>query len=123
NPMEIDPRKVFERLFGQGGSMAQRLARQAEDRSILDGIVSQAGELAGVLGPSDRQKLDDYLESVREIERRLQQAENRIAQNADLVLPEAPAGIPFDYEEHLQLMFDLMALAFQSETTRVSTFM
>jgi hypothetical protein len=123
NPMEINPRKVFERLFGQGGSVEQRLARQNEDRSILDGVVQQTRGLSNTLGHSDRQKVDDYLESVREIERRLQQAENQIARNADIVIPEAPAGIPFVYEEHLQMMFDLMALAFQSEITRVSTFM
>jgi hypothetical protein len=123
NPMEINPRKVFERLFGQGGTIEQRLARQAEDRSILDGVVQQTNALGSTLGNSDRQKIDDYLESIREIERRLQQAEAQIARNADIVIPEAPAGIPFDYEQHLQIMFDLMVLAYQSEITRVSTFM
>jgi hypothetical protein len=123
NPMEINPRKVFERLFGQGGSVEQRLARQQEDRSILDGIMQQTAGLSRQVGASDRQKIGDYLESVREIERRLQQAEAMMARNADMMIPEAPAGIPFDYEEHLAMMFDLMALAFQSEITRVSTFM
>ena len=123
NPMEINPRKVFERLFGQGGSVEQRLARQAEDRSILDAVVKQANAMNARLGVDDQQKISDYLENIREIERRLQQAENQIARNADLVIPEAPAGIPFDYEEHLSLMFDLMVLAFQTETTRISTFM
>ncbi|MES2606779.1 MAG: DUF1552 domain-containing protein [Pseudomonadota bacterium] len=123
NPMEINPRKVFERLFGQGGTIEQRLARQREDRSILDAIVQQTGRLNTTLGQGDQQKISDYLENVREIERRLQQAEAQIANNADLVIPEAPAGIPFVYEEHLAMMFDLMALAYQSEITRVSTFM
>lgn len=123
NPMEINPRKVFERLFGQGGTIEQRLARQREDRSILDAIVQQTGRLNTTLGQGDQQKISDYLENVREIERRLQQAEAQIADNADLVIPEAPAGIPFVYEEHLAMMFDLMALAYQSEITRVSTFM
>lgn len=123
NPMEINPRKVFERLFGQGGSAEQRLARQAEDRSILDGVMQQTKTLHNKLGAGDRKKIDDYLESIREIERRLQQAEKQIAHNTDMVIPEAPAGIPFVYEEHLQMMFDLMTLAFQSETTRISTFM
>ncbi len=123
NPMEINPRKVFERLFGQGGTVEQRLARQAEDRSILDGVVGQTRTLNTTLGQSDQQKINDYLESIREIERRLQQAEVAIARNADLVIPDAPAGIPFDYEEHLQMMFDLMILAYQTETTRVATFM
>ncbi len=123
NPMEINPRKVFERLFGQGGTVEQRLARQAEDRSILDGVVRQTQGFSATLGATDQQKVNDYLESIREIERRLQQAEAQIARNADLVIPEAPAGIPFNYEEHLQMMFDLMILAYQSEITRVSTFM
>ena len=123
NPMEINPRKVFERLFGQGGTAEQRLARQREDRSILDAIVQQTHRLNTTLGNNDQQKVSDYLDSVREIERRLTQAEAQIASNAGLVIPEAPAGIPFVYEEHLRMMFDLMALAFQSEITRVSTFM
>lgn len=123
NPMEINPRKVFERLFGQGGTAEQRLARQQEDRSILDAIVQQTGRFNATLGKNDQQKVSDYLDNVREIERRLTQAEAKIAGNADLVIPEAPAGIPFVYEEHLRMMFDLMTLAFQSEITRVSTFM
>jgi len=123
NPMEINPRKVFERLFGQGGTLEERLARQAEDRSILDGVVKQTQAFSNTLGQGDQQKVSDFLESVREIERRLQQGESMIARNADLDIPEAPAGIPFEYEEHLRLMFDLLALAFQSETTRVATFM
>lgn len=123
NPMEINPRKVFERLFGQGGSVEQRIARQNEDRSILDAIVQQTAGLGRQLGAGDQQKISDYLENVREIERRLQQAEAMMARNADMVIPEAPAGIPFVYEEHLAMMFDLMTLAFQSEITRVSTFM
>ena len=123
NPMEINPRKVFERLFGHGGTAEQRLARQAEDRSILDGIVEQTHSFSHGLGHSDQQKVGDYLESIREIERRLQQAEAMIARNPDMKIPEAPAGIPFVYEEHLRIMFDLMVVAFQSEITRVSTFM
>jgi hypothetical protein len=123
NPMEINPRKVFERLFGQGGSVEQRLARQNEDRSILDAIVQQTAGLGRQLGAGDQQKISDYLENVREIERRLQQAEAMMARNADMVIPDAPAGIPFVYAEHLAMMFDLMTLAFQSEITRVSTFM
>ena len=123
NPMEINPRKVFERLLGQGGTVAQRTARLQEDRSILDALSQQTRYMGLSLGAADKQKISDYLESIREIERQLQQAESQVARNADLVIPEAPAGIPFAYEEHLQLMFDLMTLAFQSEITRVSTFM
>lgn len=123
NPMEINPRKVFERLFGQGGTVAQRLARQAEDRSILDAVVQQTRSFNSSLGQNDQQKVSDYLENIREIERRLQQAESLITHNAELVIPEAPSGIPFVYEEHLRLMFDLMVLAYQAEITRVVTFM
>src|SRR5690606_14586487 len=122
-PMEINPRKVFERLFGQGGSVEQRLARQAEDRSILDAVVRQTRDFGAGLGQGDRRKLDSFLESIREIERRLRIAETQIALNPDLDIPQAPAGIPFDYEEHMRLMFDLLALAWQADITRVSTFM
>jgi hypothetical protein len=123
NPMEINPRKVFERLFGQGGTVKQRLARQQEDRSILDAVVQQTGQLSATLARHDQQKVSDYLDSIREIERRLQQAEAQIARNADLVIPEAPAGIPFVYEDHLAIMFELMTLAYQSDITRVASFM
>jgi hypothetical protein len=122
-PMEINPRKVFERMFGQGGSVEARLARQREDRSILDALTAQAGGLKQQLGQHDKQTLDNYLESVREIERRLERAESQIAENADLEIPEAPAGIPFAYEEHVRTLFDLLALAYQADITRVFTFM
>ncbi len=123
NPMEINPRKVFERLFGQGGTVEQRLARQAEDRSILDAVTHQARTLGTGLGGEDRRKLEDYLDNIREIERRLQIAEGQIARNADMVIPDAPAGIPFNYEEHLRLMFDLTALAWQANITHITSFM
>jgi Protein of unknown function (DUF1552) len=122
-PMEINPRKVFERMFGRGGSIEQRLARQKEDLSILDALTAQAHSLKSQLGPSDRAALDQYLDGVREIERRLQRAEAQIRSNPDLEIPEAPAGIPFDYEEHVNLMFDLLTLAYQADITRVFTFM
>jgi len=123
NPMEINPRKVFERLFGQGGSVDDRLARQAEDRSILDAVIQQTQSFSGQLGSADQQKISDYLDNIREIERRIQQAERLIVENPDMEIPDAPAGIPFAYEDHLGIMFDLMALAYQSDITRVSTFM
>jgi len=123
NPMEINPRKVFERLFGTGGSMDERLSRQAEDRSILDGVVRQTQAFSGELGNNDRQKITNYLDNIREIERRIQQAERLIIENPDIDIPDAPAGIPFAYEDHLAIMFELMALAYQSDITRVSTFM
>jgi hypothetical protein len=119
--MEINPRKVFERMFGQGGSAEERAARNQEDRSILDAVYKEAGGLQRTLGPRDRASLSDYLDNVREIERRIQKAGQE--QKADLVLPEAPTGIPFSYEEHVKLMYDLAALAYQANVTRVFTFM
>ena len=121
-PMEINPRKVFERMFGQGGTAADRLARTEQDRSILDAITSQASDLQRQLGPHDRAKVSDYLDNVREIERRIQMAGNEDV-GSGLVLPVAPAGIPFSYEEHVKLMYDLLTLAYQANITRVFTFM
>jgi hypothetical protein len=122
-PMEINPRKVFERMFGQGDSVEARLKRRHEDKSILDAVTGQASALQRDLGGHDREKLDNYLEGVREIERRLSRAESQIDQNADLVIPQAPAGIPFEYANHVRTMFDLLALAYQADITRVFTFM
>jgi hypothetical protein len=122
-PMEINPRKVFERMFGEGGSAEQQIARRQEDRSILDALTQQAVSLKTDLGARDREKLDLYLDSIREIERRLQRAETQIEANRDLVIPEAPAGIPFVYEDHIDIMFDLLTLAYQADITRVFTFM
>jgi hypothetical protein len=120
-PMEINPRKVFERMFGSGGSTADRLARNQEDRSILDAISKEASSLQSNLGAQDRAKVGEYLENVREIERRVQKA-GELA-GTDLALPEEPAGIPFSYEQHVALMYDLLALAYQANITRVFTFM
>jgi hypothetical protein len=122
-PMEINPRKVFERMFGQGDSEAARLVRRQEDRSILDAVTAQATGLQNRLGSHDRATLDNYLEGVREIERRLARAESQVVANADIALPEAPSGIPFEYEEHVRLMYDLLALSFRADITRVFTFM
>jgi Protein of unknown function (DUF1552) len=121
-PMEINPRKVFERMFGAGGDAAERLARIQEDRSILDAIRDEASTLRVQLGAPDRQTLDQYLENLREIERRIQRAEKSQG-DEDLRLPERPSGVPFEYEEHIKLMYDLMALAYQANITRVATFM
>jgi hypothetical protein len=121
-PMEINPRKVFERMFGDGGSATERLARIQEERSILDIITKEASSLQLNLGPSDKQTMAQYLENVREIERRIQRAEKSQG-DEDLKLPERPAGVPFDYEEHIKLMYDLLALAYQANITRVATFM
>src|SRR4029450_7508110 len=120
-PMEINPRKVFERMFGQGGTAADRLQRTEEDRSVLDAITQQIAGLQRKLGPKDRTAVTDYLESVREIERRIQIAERQ--QQVDLELPDAPVGIPFVFEDHIRLMYDLLVLAYQADITRVATFM
>jgi hypothetical protein len=121
-PMEINPRKVFERMFGSGGTPKERLARLEEDRSILDVIRSEASSLEAQLGSSDRQTLDQYLDNVREIERRIQRASTSQG-DEDLELPERPSGVPFDYQEHIKIMYDLLALAYQANITRVATFM
>ena len=121
-PMEINPRKVFERMFGQGGSAAERLARIQEDKSILDAIARDVNRLQLTLGPSDRQTMAQYLENIREIERRIQRAEQNQGDEA-LLLPTRPAGVPFDFEEHVRLMYDLMVLAYQANISRVITFM
>jgi hypothetical protein len=120
-PMEINPRKVFERMFGQGGSPAERQARTESDRSILDAVTQQLKDLQRSLGRKDVGTVNDYLESVREIERRLQVASRE--QQTSLDLPPAPVGIPFNFEEHIRLMYDLMALAYQADLTRVFTYM
>ena len=121
-PMEINPRKVFERMFGQGGSAAERQVRIHDDRSILDAITREASALQATLGPSDRRTMTEYLENIREIERRIQRAEKSQGDES-LVLPTRPAGVPFDFEEHVRLMYDLMTFAYQANITRVVTFM
>ena len=121
-PMEINPRKVFERMFGQGGSAAERQARIHEDRSILDAITKEVSSLQTNLGPVDRRTMTEYLENIREIERRIQRAEKSTGDES-LLLPARPAGVPFDFEEHVRLMYDLMVVAYQANVTRVITFM
>jgi len=120
-PMEINPRKVFERMFGAGGTAEDRLARIEGDRSILDAVTKEATGLQAKLGPQDRVKISEYLENVREIERRIQKASEQVDPN--MKLPEQPAGIPFSYEEHVGIMYDLLALAYQANISRVFTFM
>ena len=121
-PMEINPRVVFDRMFGDGSTAEERLQRIERQRSILDAVTGQIRRLQGDLGPSDRNRVAEYLDTVREIERRIQLSE-RQASNAALDVPPSPSGIPDDHEEHTKLMFDLMALAFQADITRISTFM
>ena len=120
-PMEINPRKVFERLFGGGSSPAERAARSAEDRSILDAILQETSGLTKNLGAHDRATVSDYVESVREIERRIQNASSLAS--ADIALPAEPVGIPYSYDDHLNIMYDLITLAWQADITRVFTFM
>src|SRR4029079_10009810 len=121
-PMEINPRKVFERMFGQGSNAAERLTRKEQDRSILDSFRQQAADLQKKLGARDKNTMQDYLESVREIERRIQKTGLEQA-NTHGAVPPAPAGIPYSYEDHLKLMYDLLVLAYQANITRVITFM
>ena len=120
-PMEINPRAVFERLFGRPGSPAERAARFNRTRSILDIVSAQAADLQKSLGPRDRARLGDYLDNVREIERRIEQSEKR--NGAEITSVALPAGVPDAFEEHLALMYDLLVLAYQSDVTRVFTFM
>lgn len=120
-PMEINPRSVFNTLFGDGSNAAERLQRIERERSILDAVTEQVNRLQKGLGPNDRNRVAEYLDSIREIERRIQLAEKQTHSN--LEVPATPVGIPDDHEEHSKLMMDLMALAFEAEITRISTFM
>ncbi|MBM42153.1 MAG: hypothetical protein CL483_09560 [Acidobacteria bacterium] len=122
-PMENDPRVVFERLFGDSGTTdpAVRRERLQFDRSILDSVTTAAADLQRGLGEGDRQRIVEYLDSVRDVERRIQRATEQSTRELPLV--SQPDGIPQRFDEHAGLMFDLQALAFQSDLTRVSTFM
>ena len=121
-PMEINPRVVFDRMFGDGATPEQRLKRIESQRSILDAVNDQIRRLQGGLGSTDRNRVVEYMDTVREIERRIQISEKKNS-NTNLDVPKTPAGIPDDYIEHTKLMFDLMALSFQADITRISTFM
>src|SRR4030095_1360935 len=118
-PMEIDPRAVFERLFGSAGSTEARarLARIRDERSILDLVLSKLSVLQQSLGTDDRTKLTEYVDAIRDVERRIQKAEEQSAKELPIV--EQPAGVPATFEEHAKLMFDLQVLAFQCDLTRV----
>lgn len=121
-PPEVDPRLVFDRLFGNGhsGEAAEvRARRDRERRSILDFALEDARRLKSNLGYTDRRKLDEYLDAIRELEQRIERANEFAATLPDY---KRPTGIPKEYEAHLRLQFDLMALAFQTDTTRISTF-
>jgi hypothetical protein len=120
-PMEHNPRKLFQQLFGAGDTADERIQLARESHSILDLVSREAGDLRRTLGARDQAALDDYLGTVREIERRVQQLENRDL--TGLELPDAPSGIPSKFDEHVRLMFDLIALAWQANLTRVVSFM
>jgi hypothetical protein len=120
-PMETDPRKLFIRLFGQGDNATERARLSKQYVSLLDMVGNETKDLQRVLGPSDNAMLSDYLESVREIERRIQKMEARDLSHVDI--PNAPAAGPIAFDQHLNLMFDLVALAYQANMTRVFSFM
>jgi hypothetical protein len=117
NVAESHPRVVFERLFGDGGSAAQRLALAKSTGSILDSVTREVNRLAGTLGAGDRAKLAEYMDSVREIEQRIQNTETRGTQSIEL--PERPTDIPDSFEAHTKLMLDLQVLAYRADATRV----
>ena len=120
-PMYDNPRLVFEKLFGAGATDADRRARRGETRSLLDSVTGQIASLQKDLPPGDRRRLAQYLDDVREVERRIQRAE--AAAREDLALPEVPAGVPPTFQEHLKLLMDLQIIALQADITRVSTLM
>ncbi len=118
-PMEINPRVVFERMFGDGATPEIRAARRAQQRSILDSVTGSLGDIYRKVGPHDRMRVEQYLDDVREIERRLIVAENAASEMpADI---SAPVGAPASFQEHLELHYDLLALAWQADITRVAT--
>jgi hypothetical protein len=121
-PMIRNPRTAFDLLFGAGSDNADRAARRRESGSILDWIVGEMAALRRELGPADRSRVDQYLDNVRELERRIQAVEARNSSGEERALPEAPAGVPDSFAEHMQLMFDIQVLAFESDMTRVFSF-
>ncbi len=121
-PMERNPRAVFEQLFGDGASPTERARRQAADRSVLDTVISEVKLLNKDLPRTDRSRLSEYLEDVREVERRIQKLEKFNAAGHGGLNIEAPIGVPDTFEEHSQILFDLQVLAFTTDVTRVSSF-
>jgi hypothetical protein len=119
--MESDPRKLFQRLFGVGDTPEQRKIVARQYSSLLDLVSEEANDLRRNLGPADKAVLSDYLENVREIERRVEKMAARDLSSLDL--PDAPAGAPNNFDQHINLMFDLVALSYQANLTRVFSFM
>ena len=120
-PMQVNPRVVFERLFGDGSSPEQQAARRAQTTTILDVVRQELTSLQRTLPAADRARMEQYLNDVREVERRLRLERDSLPE--DLELPERPAGVPGSFEDHVRIMFDLVALAWQADLTRVSTMM
>src|SRR5688572_253996 len=120
-PMEHNPQVAFERLFGRGVTEAERTVRRTEASSVLDSVLEQSARLRAALPAGDRRVFTDYLEEVREVERRVVQVDALMSSGVEL--PDPPVGVPDDIEEHLSLMFDLQVLAYKTELTRISTFM
>jgi hypothetical protein len=118
-PMIRDPRAVFDQLFGVGATPEARARRRRRDKSLLDWVLASASEMKSSVGAGDRARLDDYLDNVREIERRIEMIEAHNASGEQRELPSAPIGVPDSYAEHVHLMFDLQALAFAADITRV----
>ena len=121
-PMIRDPRMVFDMMFGQGATEADRATQRASQRSLLDFVMHETARVKAKVGDEDRSRLDEYLENVREIERRIQRIEERNASGEVRQLPTAPIGVPDSFEEHVKLMLDLQVLAFMGDITRVTSF-
>jgi hypothetical protein len=121
-PMVRDPRAAFDQLFGVGATPAERAANRRTDRSILDWVTAEVSRIAKGLGPADRRRLDHYLTEIREIERRIQRVESYNASGEPRDLPGAPMGVPDSFSDHVKLMYDLQAIAFAADITRVFSF-
>lgn len=121
-PMENNPQVIFEKLFGDGANEAERKARRQQSRSLLDSVMEQVGSLKSQLPAGDRGRMSAYLDDVREIERRITKSEKQMAA-AKLDVPDTPTGVPDAFEDHIKMLFDLQALAFRAEITRISTLM
>ncbi len=118
-PMENNPQVIFERLFGDGSTEEQRTARRQQSLSLLDDVLGEVNDLRGRLPAADNRRLDQYLTDVREIERRIERVGQQVS--TGVAVPDAPVGIPQDFEEHMHLMFDLWVLAWQADITRITT--
>jgi uncharacterized protein DUF1552 len=121
-PMENNPQVIFEKLFGDGSNEAERNARRKESRSLLDSVMDQLGALKRQLPAGDRGRVNDYLDDVREIERRILKSEQKL-EAAKLDVPNTPSGVPDAFEDHIKMLFDLQVLAFRAEITRIATLM